>query len=195
MSLILQYEYISQKLSKICLNPVNNFKELWLLTTHGLKILQALVTQRIVHIGTCQLFFDGPNNTFIKRRNTRLQNLPASVAVIWLMEVVKSLYFIMYYRYLNSVLYYLLCANQRWLKFKSLYLFRKTYIWLQDCILKKQWHFYTFGIFKHELQTSDQSVQLPATDYLIPVTVITTILFTLHLIRLWSLSRLVRKAY
>jgi len=63
MSLILKHEYISQKLYKICLNPINNFKEIWLLTTYGLKILQALVTHRIVHIGTCQSFFDGSNNT------------------------------------------------------------------------------------------------------------------------------------
>jgi hypothetical protein len=76
MSLILKYEYISQKLCKICLNPINNFKEIWLLTTYGLKILQALVTQRIVHIGTCQSFLDCPNNTLIKSRNIWLQNLP-----------------------------------------------------------------------------------------------------------------------
>jgi hypothetical protein len=44
MSLILKYEYISQKVYKICLNPINDFKELWLLTTNGLKILHALVT-------------------------------------------------------------------------------------------------------------------------------------------------------
>lgn len=82
MSLILKYEYISQKLDRICLNPINNFKEIWLLTTYDLKILQALVTQRIDNIGTCQSFFDGPNNTFIKSRNKWLQNLPASVAVV-----------------------------------------------------------------------------------------------------------------
>jgi hypothetical protein len=82
MSLTLKYEYNSQELYKIGLNPINDFKELWLLTTYGLKILQALVTRRIVHIGTSQSFLDGPNNTFIKSRNMWLQNLPACVAVI-----------------------------------------------------------------------------------------------------------------
>jgi hypothetical protein len=192
MSLILKYKYISLKLCKICLNPINSFKEIWLLTTYGLKILQALVTQRIVHIGT---FSDGPHNTFIKSRNTWLQNLTASVAVIWLMEMVKSFYL---YHVLSAFKFgFVLAAvcKSEVTEVQKFKFVQKSIHLATGLDIKKQWHFYTFEIFEHELQTSDQSVQLPATDCLIPVTVIMTILYTLHLIHLWSLSRFICNAY
>jgi len=195
MSLILKYKYISQKLCKVSLNLINSFKEIWLLTTYGLKILQALVTQRIVHKGTCQSFFDGPNNTFIKSRNTWLQNLAASVAVIWLMEVVKSFYL---YHVLSVFKFgFVLPAvcKSGVTEIQKFNFVQKNIHMAAGLDITKQWHFYTFRIFEHELQTSDQSVQLSATDCLIPVGEIMTILYTLHLMHLWILSRLVSNAY
>lgn len=107
-----------------------------------------------------------------------LQNLPASVAVIWLTEVAKSFYRVLKILHLVSVLPDVLKSEVTEVqKFK---LVQKNIIWLQVWTLKNSDTCTLLEIFQHELQISDQSVQLPATNCLIPGKYLRQ--FSLHII-------------